>query len=48
MTVWTSKPAHGRHVCDLETPAVDEIASNALLKIRHLFPEKKTGFMIAI
>jgi hypothetical protein len=27
-------------VCDLETPDVDEIASNAWLKVGQLFPEK--------
>jgi hypothetical protein len=47
MTVWTSRPLHGRHVYDLGTPGVDEIASNALLRVGQIFPEK-TGFMIAI
>jgi hypothetical protein len=47
ITVWKSKPLHGRHAHDLEAPAIDKIASNAWLKAGELVPET-TGFMIAI
>jgi len=50
MTVWTSKRVHGRRISDLKTPDVDEIASNALLRVGQLShpPKKKTRFMIVI
>jgi hypothetical protein len=47
ITMLKSKTLHGRHACDLETPDVDKMASQAWLKAGEIFPES-TGFMIAI
>jgi hypothetical protein len=45
--MWKSKPLHGRHVYELETAGVNNIASKAGLKAGKLFPET-SGFMLAI
>jgi hypothetical protein len=47
ITMWKRKTLHRRHACDLETPDVDKIPSNAWLKPGKIFRET-TEFMVAI